>query len=114
MPMLNIKRDGDKAWPDLDEKAAAGKLVETQTIAIALLPGGMASGKASVGIRIDLPDGTVVLAQTSHELFESAARAFRVRLEYLAELASKGGALRWWPVKCGASSTGTSDAGHCK
>jgi uncharacterized protein (UPF0371 family) len=90
MPMLNIKLDGDNCWPDLADKPE-GELIETQTIEVALLPGGMSSGKASVAIRIDLPDGRTVIAQTSQELFDAAARAFRGRLEYLAELARKGG-----------------------
>jgi len=91
MPVLDIKLDGDRCWPDLADKASAGQIVETQTIAVALLPGGMTSGAAAVAIRIDLPDGRIVIAQTSQMLFDSAARAFRGRLEYLAELAAKGG-----------------------
>jgi hypothetical protein len=36
----------------------------------------MASGKPSVMLRIDLPDGRVVLAETSLRLFAAAAHAF--------------------------------------
>lgn len=90
MPALVIKLEGDHSWPDLADKPD-GQIIDIQTIEMALLPGGMASGKASVAIRIDLPDGRVVIAQTSQELFDAAARAFRARLEYLAELAAKGG-----------------------
>lgn len=86
MPALTIKLDGDQCWPDLAEKRDAGQLIQTETLEVALLPGGMASGKASVAIRIELPDGRTVIAQTSQELFDAAARAFRGRLEYLAEL----------------------------
>lgn len=91
MPMLNIKLEGDHCWPDLAQKTE-DQIIDTENLEVALLPGGMASGKASVAIRIDLPDGRVVIAQTSQELFDAAARAFRARLEYLAELKAKGGA----------------------
>lgn len=90
MPVLNIKLDGDQCWPDLAAKRERGELIQTETISVALLPGGMSSGKASVAIRIELPDGRTVIAQTSLELFDSAARAFRGRLEYLAEQRGKG------------------------
>ena len=90
MPWLDIKLDGDKCWPDLQD--GKREIIATENISVALLPGGMASGKASVAIRIDLPDGRTVIAQTSHDLFEGAARAFRGRLEYLADLKRKGGA----------------------
>jgi hypothetical protein len=90
MPMLTIKLDGDRCWPDLADKSEE-QLIEIQNLEVALLPGGMQSGKASVAIRIDLPDGRTIIAQTSQELFDAAARAFRGRLEYLAEQAKKGG-----------------------
>lgn len=92
MPALIIKLEGDASWPDLEQKIAADQIIEIDHIEVALLPGGMASGKASVAIRLNLPDGRVVIAQTSQELFDAAARAFRGRLEYLAELKAKGGA----------------------
>lgn len=92
MPALVLKLDGDHAWPDLEQKITAGQIIELEHIEVALLPGGMSSGGASVAIRLDLPDGRTVIAQTSQALFDSAARAFRARLEYLAELAAKGGA----------------------
>jgi hypothetical protein len=91
MPALIIKLEGDASWPDLASKPD-GQIIEIEHIELALLPGGMSSGKASVAIRLDLPDGRTIIAQTSQELFDAAARAFRGRLEYLAELAAKGGA----------------------
>jgi hypothetical protein len=76
MPVLNIILDGDNCWPDLLEKKV---IHHTGAISVAALPGGMASGKTSVSIRIDLPDGTVLIAETSLQLFASAARAFVAR-----------------------------------
>lgn len=90
MPMLNIILQGDGCWPDLESKGD-GAIISVDSFAVALMPGGMASGKASVSIRIDLPDGRIIIAQTSQALFDGAARAFRARLEALAELEAKGG-----------------------
>ena len=77
MTHLHVILDGDNAWPDMQEK----ELVEAESISVALLEGGMASGAASVAIRFDLPDGSVTLGQTSLKLFLSAARAFQARAE---------------------------------
>ena len=80
MPTLDINLDGDKAWPELAEKLAAGQVIDYQEmIQVAVLAGGMASGKPSVTFRFNLPDGRVVLAQTSALLVLSLARAIRGR-----------------------------------
>lgn len=42
----------------------------------ARLPGGMKSGASSVTIRVDLPDGRVVLVETSLKMLGTVARAF--------------------------------------
>ena len=76
MPQLNIHLDGDNCWPDLLEKKV---IHHTGPIDVAALAGGMQSGKTSVSIRIDLPDGTTVIAETSLTLFAAAARAFLAR-----------------------------------
>lgn len=64
MPSLSIHVNGDACWPDLAEKT----VVEGSWAGLARLPAGTASppyGPASsVTARIELPDGTVVLAQT--------------------------------------------------
>ncbi len=85
MPKLVIKLDADNAWPDLKERG----FESSEDLEVALLPGGMASGKPSVVMRINLPDGRVVIAQTSLDLWRTATRAFDGRLEYLAD-AAKG------------------------
>lgn len=46
-------------------------------IAAAILEGGMTSGKPSVGLRIDLPDGRVVIQQTSVAALEGLLGACR-------------------------------------
>lgn len=93
MPHMNILLDGDGCWPDLKERPE-GQVLDLPIAAVAFLPGGMSSGKPSICFRFELPDGRTVLAQTSNELLQAAARAFKGRLEYLEEQAasSKGDA----------------------
>ena len=69
---LTIVLDGDNAWPDLYNRDDV--IHATSSIQIAVLEQGMESGRPSVTIRIDLPDGRTVLAQTSARLFCQAAR----------------------------------------
>jgi hypothetical protein len=76
---LTIILKGDGAWPDLAEKIKQGKLVTAQTFEVAALPGGMESGKPSVAVRLDLPDGKVLFAETSLSLFLTAADMFKTR-----------------------------------
>jgi hypothetical protein len=73
---LSIILDGDGCWPDLAEK----EVVEADLTAVAPLEHGTALGKPTVTFRVDLPDGKVVLAQTTLSLFLSAADAFKARL----------------------------------
>lgn len=48
-------------------------------IEVGVLPAGMASGAPSVAICVPLPNGRVVIAETSLALFLTAADAFRAR-----------------------------------
>lgn len=81
MPVaINIKFDGDGAWPDLaDRKDDIIHLANDSSIDLAVLPGGMASGRLSCAFRIDLPDGKVVICETSWRLLVTAVRAIAVR-----------------------------------
>lgn len=69
MIALDVNLNGDNCWPDLPEK----EVIEAEKLSIGVLDGGTASGKPSVTLRIDLPDGRVVLAQTTARLFCTAA-----------------------------------------
>lgn len=51
----------------------------TGTIRVACLEGGTVSGKPSVGLGFELPDGKVVLAETTLALFLTAADAFKAK-----------------------------------
>ncbi len=78
MPSLDVHVEGDKCWPDLE--ARRDDIIHvTEHMEVAALSGGMVTGRPSVAFRIDLPDGRVVIAETSMRLFLSAADMFRAR-----------------------------------
>jgi len=54
---------------------------EAKPIKIAVLKGGMTSGKPSIGIGIELPDGKLVLAESSVDLFLAAAKLIQEAYE---------------------------------
>lgn len=79
MPELTIMTGPEPHWPDLAEKFGTDRFIHlgegAAPIQVAALPGGMAGGGTSVALRIDLPDGRTVLAETSLKLFAFAADA---------------------------------------
>lgn len=79
MTHMNIILDGDNAWPDLKDKPADKFHHSKDIAAVAMLNGGMVSGRPSVAFRIELDDGSTVVAETSARLFVSAARAIHAR-----------------------------------
>lgn len=80
MSHINIHLKGEGAFADLGKELEKALLVPANSpIHVALLDGGMASGRPSVAIRLDLPDGKSVVAQTSARLFVTAARAIMAR-----------------------------------
>lgn len=80
MPSIDLRLDQDGCWPDVGVKQQAGLLKTSETpIGMALLLAGMKDGRPSVSLRIDLPDGQLVLAQTSLRLLSSAVRAMEVK-----------------------------------
>ena len=78
MAYITMIMDGDNCWPDLKDNL--DKVIhlanDAPPLQVALLDKGMTSGRPSVMLRIDLPDGRVVLAETSLRLFALACRAF--------------------------------------
>lgn len=78
MPSLDINLNGDGAWPELKD-ASPERVFWTQTAKLCVLEGGMVSGRPSVALRIDLPDGRVAIYQTSVGQFLMAAAALRGR-----------------------------------
>jgi hypothetical protein len=76
---LIIKLNGDAAWPDLRGKPFIQLGDGSKPIEVTTLEEGMKSGRPSVAIRLTLPDGRAVIAETSARLFCSAARAIMAR-----------------------------------
>ncbi len=81
MPVLKITVNCERdPWDDLLPLREQGKLItamgtESGAIRVGGLPHGMDSGKTSISIVIPLPDGTMILTETSLALFLAAARA---------------------------------------
>lgn len=80
---LKVTLDGDDAWPDLREKrdSIIHLSNDAPPLQVLGLSGGMQSGRPSVALRLDLPCGCVVVAETSMVLFLAAAQALRARYE---------------------------------
>lgn len=98
MTHVDLRLDGDGCWPDLDEIADAGKLDEAAITGVALLPDatvqrpdGSIVRMPCVTIRIALPGGRVGLAQMKVDMLRMILTGLDSRLEYLVELARKGG-----------------------
>jgi len=87
MPVLPIKLNGPEDLTPIPEGAKVHHVPDG--LEIALLAEGMQSGKPSVMMRVQLPDGSVAIVETSWALFDMAHAAMRGRLELVAELASK-------------------------
>lgn len=96
MIQMSIFMDGDGCWPDLGanekevkDRIDQGKLIwlgnGAAPMQVALLDNGMQSGSPSVAIRLDLPDGKTVVAETTLKLFVSAARMFFSRYPHLLD-----------------------------
>lgn len=79
MISMHIILDGEGVWPDLHDRPVIHLANDAPPIQVAVLDSGMSSGRPSVALRIELPDGTRVLAETSARLFCSAARAIEGR-----------------------------------
>ncbi len=78
MPQLNIILH-ENPWPDLFGKETIHLGNDAKPIQVAGIVHGMESGKTSVMIRLDLPDGKIVLAETSLELFVAAGKALEAK-----------------------------------
>ena len=70
---LKINLEGDGCWPDLQAKPFSSGVIQE----VAYLVGGMISGNPSVSLRIQLDDGSIVVAETSAKLFVMAGAAIR-------------------------------------
>ena len=78
MPSLTMKF-GDGDWSDLKEKPYHHLGNEAKPIEVCVLDHGMGSGRPSIAMRLELPDGQIVVAETSARLFCTAARVIMSR-----------------------------------
>ena len=81
MPDLNVIVNGQGAWTDLQSKREKVLHLSDPNISIARVPHGMKSGRSSIMIRIDLPNGTVIMAENSMRCFLACADIFRAAEE---------------------------------
>jgi hypothetical protein len=83
MPLMIIRMDAEGMLDGTDPKDV---IHLTNPITVGPLAGGMESGKASVAFAFILPCGKTVLAETSLELFLTAARAFAAKFPNRTEM----------------------------
>jgi len=76
MALLELKLQGDKAWEDWKDKPE-NPLDPNRPIRIARMKAGTISGKDSIMIGAELDDGSVVVLQTTKDLFLAAAAAIK-------------------------------------
>jgi hypothetical protein len=75
---VSLLADGEGLWGDLMDKDPDKVLWDQHDkLTIARLPGGTVDGNDSVCIRLDMPDGTVVLTQMTLRLLGTVADALR-------------------------------------
>ncbi len=81
MPALTIVLDIDDHSDPNMRQVDHSKVIHLSDayMEVIRVPRGMQSGKSSVFIRIDLPDGRIVMAETSMALFLTAANAFAAK-----------------------------------
>lgn len=87
---MNIRFAAPPVYPDLKAEKTEAQIIDAtgpsiKQIEITAVDGGMGSGRPSVMIRVDLPDGRVFLTETSARLFCSAARAVMAKYPKLFE-----------------------------
>lgn len=70
----------EKNWDDLLEKEVIYFGNEAPPVKIVAMPEGMASGRTSISMRLDLPDGRVVILETA--LYELARVVHTLQTEF--------------------------------
>jgi hypothetical protein len=79
MPNIHIILEPEEHWDDLLEKEVIYLGDDAPPIEIVAMPGGMASGKTSISIRLDLPDKRVAIVETSLAQLANAVRTIQDR-----------------------------------
>lgn len=75
---VSVHINGDGCWPDIKDRPDDLTWLQgtVENLSIARLQSGMASGASSVAIRVNTPDGRVVVVELSMKLFQLVAQAF--------------------------------------
>lgn len=109
MTPLDIHTHGDNCWPDLTDGDGQPAFITGRFAGIARLPNATGQGKSAVTIRIELPDGRTVLAQTTLALMDAALTAFRVveQMEHVPKLVLHKGDLVYYRIVSGLFSLQT-------
>jgi hypothetical protein len=70
---------GQACWPEIDKRPQIDLMGnDAPPIQLALVASGMTNGESALILRIDLPDGQVVLTQASLPRFLEAAKALQL------------------------------------
>ena len=69
----------EERWDDLLEKEVIYLGNEAAPVEIVAMPEGMASGRTSISMRLDLPDGRVVILETALYELARAVQAIQKR-----------------------------------
>ena len=80
MLTFHTSLDPDNHWDDLLEKEVIYFGNEAPPVEIVAMSQGMASGRTSVSIRLDLPDGRVVILETA--LYELARVVTSIQAQF--------------------------------
>lgn len=72
-------RDAGTAWPDLDREKCIHMANDGPPISVCVLDAGMISGRPSLALRVDLPEGRTVIVETTARLFVTASRAIMAK-----------------------------------
>lgn len=75
--LMDVEKD--PIFSDAEDSKRLAPEALSAVSAVGILTDGMKSGLPAVIVRVDLPDGTFVVAQTSLRLFQAAAIAFKAR-----------------------------------
>lgn len=81
--VLFVPTDAKPAWPELEREPVIHLANDAPALRVAVIEAGMQTGLPSIALRIDLPDGKTVIAETSARLFCTAARAIMARYPHL-------------------------------
>lgn len=86
MEMLTLHLDGTGQWPAIEDR-------KLKMLGISRLPAGMQTGKSSVAVILEGPDGKMYACETSMNLFLMAARAFQTaeEMEQQVNMGKDGG-----------------------